>query len=144
MICCLSWSKRSGSLMSVMIWMNLKTWRTTWMNLKILRNGNLNCVWTGAFFITSVTVTFVKPDLSLFSVEYCRYFSVASICVFPNSLFTDCISLLIQYGPETLQQSPGIPPVRSVWMLHVPLPVSDAVRCTLWSLSSFSRYSPAK
>ena len=95
MICCLSWSKRNGSLMNVMIWMNLKTWMTTWMNLKILRNGNLNCVWMGAFLITSVAVTFVAPDLSLFSAEYCRYFSAASIHVFPNSLVTDCISPLI-------------------------------------------------
>ena len=81
--------------MNVMIWMNLKTWMTTWMNLKILRNGNLNCVWMGAFLITSVAVTFVAPDLSLFSAEYCRYFSAASIHVFPNSLVTDCISPLI-------------------------------------------------
>ena len=45
--------------MSVMTWMSSKTWTMTLMNLKILRNENWSCVWTGAFFITSVTVTFV-------------------------------------------------------------------------------------
>ena len=90
--------------MSVMIWMNSKTWMTTWMmtwmNLKILRNGNLNCVWTGAFLITSFTVTIVEPDLSLSSTEYCRYFSSASIYIFPNTLVSDCTSLLIPAASE--------------------------------------------